>query len=115
HESIWDGFVSALTDVVAAYRVGDPTDETTDVGPLARAEQSAILESQLADAAQKGGKVVCGGDRVERTGNWFAPTVVIDVPDTAALMHDESFGPVIGVAKVRDDAEAIARMDDTEF
>jgi acyl-CoA reductase-like NAD-dependent aldehyde dehydrogenase len=115
HESIWDSFVSALIDAVAAYRVGDADDETTDIGPLARSEQIDILESQLADAVQRGGKVLCGGDRVERPGNWFAPTVVVDVPDDAALMRDESFGPVIGVARVRDDAEAITRMDDTEF
>ena len=115
HEAIWDAFVPSLVDVVAAYRVGDPTDDTTDVGPLARAEQLDVLESQLADAVQRGAKVLCGGDRIDRAGNWFAPTVVVDVPDDAALMRDESFGPVIGVARVRDDAEAIARMDDTEF
>jgi acyl-CoA reductase-like NAD-dependent aldehyde dehydrogenase len=115
HESIWDAFVGALVDVVAAYRVGDPTDDTTDVGPLARAEQLDVIESQLADAVQRGGKVLCGGDRVVRPGNWFAPTVVIDVPDQSSLMRDESFGPVIGVARVRDDAEAITHMDDTEF
>ena len=74
-----------------------------------------MLEAQLADAVQRGGKVLCGGDRIDRPGNWFAPTVVVDVPDDAALMRDESFGPVIGVARVRDDAEAVARMDDTEF
>ena len=115
HEAIWDAFVAALVDVVAAYRVGDPTDDATDVGPLARAEQLDVLEAQLADAVQRGGKVLCGGDRIDRPGNWFAPTVVVDVPDDAALMRDESFGPVIGVARVRDDAEATARMDDTEF
>ena len=59
--------------------------------------------------------MLCGGDRIDRPGNWFAPTVVVDVPDDAALMRDESFGPVIGVRAVRDDAEAVARMDDTEF
>ena len=90
-----------------AYRVGDPTDDATDVGPLARAEQLDVLEAQLADAAGRGGKVLCGGDRIERPGNWFAPTVVVDVPDGAALMRDESFGPVIGVARVADDAEAV--------
>ena len=115
HEAIWDAFVSALVDVVSAYRVGDPTDDATDVGPLARAEQLVVLDAQLADAVQRGGKILCGGDRIERPGNWFAPTVVIDVPDEAALSRDESFGPVIGVARVRDDAEARARMDDTEF
>ena len=48
-------------------------------------------------------------------GNWFAPTVVVDVDDRMALMRDESFGPIIGVAMVTDDAEAIARMDDTSY
>ena len=115
HEAIWDTFVSTLVEVVAAYRVGDPTDDATDVGPLARVEQIALLEAQLAEATQRGGKVLCGGDRIDRPGNWFAPTVVVDVPDRAAIMRDESFGPVIGVARVRDDAEAITRMDDTEF
>jgi acyl-CoA reductase-like NAD-dependent aldehyde dehydrogenase len=115
HEAIWDTFVSTLVEVVAAYRVGDPIDDLTDVGPLARVEQIALLETQLADATQRGGKVLCGGDRIDRPGNWFAPTVVVDVPDIASIMRDESFGPVIGVARVRDDAEAFARMDDTEF
>ena len=115
HEAIWDAFVATLVEVVEAYRVGDPTDDATDVGPLARVEQLALLEAQLADAAQRGAKVLCGGDRIDRPGNWFAPTVVVDVPDAAALMRDESFGPVIGVARVRGDDEALAKLDDTEF
>jgi len=115
HEAIWDDFVAALVEVVSEYRVGDPTDETTDVGPLARAAQIELLESQLADAAQRGAKVLCGGDRIDRPGTWFAPTVVVEVPDDAPLMRDESFGPVIGVARVRDDEEAVRRMDDTDF
>src|SRR6185295_19932288 len=93
----------------------DPVDEATDVGPLARAEQLDVLEAQIADATGHGGKVLCGGDRIERPGNWFAPTVVVDVPDDCALMRDESFGPVIGVVRVADDAEATTRMDHTEF
>jgi acyl-CoA reductase-like NAD-dependent aldehyde dehydrogenase/uncharacterized protein YceH (UPF0502 family) len=115
HEAVWEPFVAALVEVVSAYRVGDPRDEATDVGPLTRAGQLDVLEAQVADAVDRGGKVLCGGERLERTGNWYLPTVVVDVPDDAALMRDESFGPVIGVARVRDDDEATARMDDTEF
>ena len=115
HEAIWDDFVAAFAEVVSEYRVGDPTDETTDMGPLARAAQIDVLESQLAEAVQRGAKVLCGGDRIDRPGNWFAPTVVVDVPDDAALMRDESFGPVVGVVRVRDDREAVQRMDDTDF
>lgn len=115
HESIADEFVAALVDVVGAYRVADPTDEATDIGPLARAEQLDLLDAQLADAAQRGAKVLCGGERIRTSGNWFAPTVVVDVPDAALLMSEESFGPVIGIARVGGDDEAMARMNDTEF
>jgi len=115
HEAVWEPFVAALVEVVSAYRVGDPRDDATDVGPLTRAEQLETLDAQVADAVDRGGKVLCGGERIERAGNWYMPTVVVDVPDDAALMRDESFGPVIGVARVRDDEEARARMDDTEF
>jgi acyl-CoA reductase-like NAD-dependent aldehyde dehydrogenase len=115
HETVWESFVAALVEVVTAYRVGDPRDDATDVGPVARAEQLAVLDTQIADAVDRGGKVLCGGERIDRPGNWFAPTVVVDVPDDAPLMRDESFGPVIGVARVRDDEEAVGRIDDTEF
>jgi acyl-CoA reductase-like NAD-dependent aldehyde dehydrogenase len=115
HEAVADLFVSALVDVVGAYRVGDPFDDTTDVGPLARAEQLDVLDAQLADAVSRGAKVLCGGARVDRPGNWFEPTVVVDVPATSTLMTAESFGPVIGVERVGSDAEAVARMNDTEF
>src|SRR5262249_24048655 len=114
HEAVWESFVAALVDVVRAYRVGDPRDDATGVGRLARAEQVPLREAQLADALDRGGKILCGGERIDRPGNWFTPTVVVDVPDASALMRDESFGPVIGVARVGDDAEAVARMDDTE-
>ena len=115
HEAIADAFVAALVDVVGSYRVGDPGDDGTDIGPLARREQLDLLDAQIADAVQRGAKVLCGGDRIDQPGNWFEPTVVVDVPDAAALMRDESFGPVIGVARVGSDSDAAARMNDTEF
>ena len=115
HEAIAETFVATLVDVVRSYRVGDPTDDATDVGPLARAEQLDVLDAQIADAVQRGAKVLCGGDRIDQPGNWFEPTVVVDVPDVATLMAQESFGPVIGIARVATDTEAITRMNDTEF
>jgi acyl-CoA reductase-like NAD-dependent aldehyde dehydrogenase len=115
HDAVADAFVAALVEVVRAYRVGDPADEATDVGPLARAAQLDVLEAQIADAVARGARVVCGGRRIDRPGNWFEPTVVVDVPATSSLVREESFGPVVPVARVRDDDEALARMDDTEF
>jgi acyl-CoA reductase-like NAD-dependent aldehyde dehydrogenase/uncharacterized protein YceH (UPF0502 family) len=115
HGALWDRFLDALVEVVSAYRVGDPDDDGTDVGPLARAAQLDVLDAQLADAVAQGARVLCGGHRIARPGNWFEPTVVADANARTAIMRDESFGPVLGVARVTDDDEAIARMDDTEF
>jgi acyl-CoA reductase-like NAD-dependent aldehyde dehydrogenase len=59
--------------------------------------------------------VLCGGHRIEQPGNWFEPTVIVDVDDQMAIMREETFGPVIPVARVRNDDDARARMDNTEF
>jgi acyl-CoA reductase-like NAD-dependent aldehyde dehydrogenase/uncharacterized protein YceH (UPF0502 family) len=115
HEAVYDRFVEALTEVVGAYRTGDPEDEQTDVGPLARAAQVEIIETQIADAVGKGARVIVGGRRLDRPGSWFEPTVLVDVDPHMQIMRDETFGPVIGVQRVRNDAEATAYLDDTEF
>jgi acyl-CoA reductase-like NAD-dependent aldehyde dehydrogenase len=115
HETVYERFVAALCEVVGTYRIGDPEDEQTDVGPLARAAQLDVIEAQIADAVGKGAKVVVGGSRIERPGSWFEPTVLVDVDPHMQIMLAETFGPVIGVQRVRDDADAIACLDDTEF
>jgi len=115
HDAIFDRFVDAFVDVVSAYRTGDPEDEHTDIGPLARAPHLDVLDAQIADAVAKGARVVCGGARIDQPGSWFQPTVLVDVDPRMSVMRDETFGPVIGVQRVRDDAEAYTCLDDTEF
>jgi acyl-CoA reductase-like NAD-dependent aldehyde dehydrogenase len=115
HEAVYDRFVDALGEVVSAYRTGDPEDEQTDVGPLARAAQLDVIDGQIADAVGKGAKVLVGGRRIDRPGSWFEPTVLVDVDPHMQIMREETFGPVVGVQRVRDDADAIACLDDTEF
>jgi len=115
HDAVFDRFVDALGDVVSTYRTGDPEDEHTDLGPLARAAQLDLIGAQVADAVAKGARVVCGGQPIDRPGSWFEPTVLVDVDPSMSVMRDETFGPVIGVQRVRDDAEALACLDDTEF
>jgi acyl-CoA reductase-like NAD-dependent aldehyde dehydrogenase len=115
HERIHDRFIEAFVATVKGYKVGDPLDEQTYLGPLARAAQLEVLERQIADALAKGAKVVLGGKRVARTGNWFEASVLTNVNHTMALMRDETFGPVIGIQKVAGDDEAVRLMNDTEY
>jgi acyl-CoA reductase-like NAD-dependent aldehyde dehydrogenase len=115
HQRIHDRFVDAFVAIVKGYKCGDPMDETTYLGPLARAPQLTVLERQVADAVAKGAELLLGGKRIARPGNWFEATVLSRVDHTMELMREESFGPVIGVQKVADDAEAVRLMNDTEY
>jgi acyl-CoA reductase-like NAD-dependent aldehyde dehydrogenase len=115
HEKIHDRFVDAFVATVRGYKVGDPMDEKTYLGPLARAPQIEVLEVQIRDALEKGAKLVLGGKRIDRPGNWFAASVLTGVNHEMQLMRDESFGPVIGIQKVANDADAIQLMNDTEY
>ncbi len=115
HESIHDAFVAAFVATVQGYRCGDPMDPATYLGPLARAPQIEVLERQVADAVAKGAKLLLGGKRIARPGNWFEATVFTNVDHRMDLMREESFGPVIGIQKVAGDAEAVRLMNDTEY
>jgi acyl-CoA reductase-like NAD-dependent aldehyde dehydrogenase len=115
HEKVFKPFVDAFVAEVKGYRRGDPADDRTYIGPLTRAAQLKVLESQVKDARKKGAKVLLGGARVKARGNWFEPTVLIDVNHAMDVMRDESFGPVIGIMPVRSDAAAVRLMNDTEY
>jgi len=116
HERIWSRFLDAFVDVVRGYVVGDPLDERTYVGPLARGEVAlTLLAEQVADARAHGGRVLLGGQRVPRPGFFFAPTVLVDVDHTMRAMREETFGPLIGLAPVASDDQAVALMSDTQY
>jgi acyl-CoA reductase-like NAD-dependent aldehyde dehydrogenase len=115
HERIHDSFVDAFVATVKGYRVGDPMDEQTYLGPLARAAQLEVLEHQIADAVAKGAKLLVGGKRIARPGNWFEASVLTGVSHSMELMREESFGPLIGIQKVAGDEEAVRLMNDTEY
>jgi len=115
HERIFDRFVAAFVAEVRGYRTGDPMDESTYIGPLARAAQLDVLESQVADALAKGARVLLGGRRLARPGSWFEPTVLAGVDHSMAVMRDETFGPLIGIMPAADDDTALALMNDTPY
>jgi len=115
HEKIHDAFVAAFVASVRGFRIGDPLDESTYIGAITRRPQLEVLARQVADAKKKGAKLLLGGRAIKRKGNWFEPTVLSGVDHRMTLMRDESFGPIIGIQKVKDDAEAIRLMNDTEY
>ncbi|HEV3026154.1 MAG TPA: aldehyde dehydrogenase family protein, partial [Planctomycetota bacterium] len=113
HRKIYEPFVQAFLRTVRDFRIGDPTDPATYIGPLARTAQVAVLEDQVADAVSKGARLALGGKRIK--GNYFEPTVLLDAKHTMKVMTEESFGPIIGIARVDDDEEAWGLMADTEY
>jgi acyl-CoA reductase-like NAD-dependent aldehyde dehydrogenase len=116
HERIARPFVEAFVETVARYVVGDPLDERTDVGPLTRREAAlSLLQEQVADATARGARVLTGGARLDRPGWFFAPTVLVDVDHGMRVMREETFGPLIGIATVASDEEAVERMNDTHY
>ncbi len=115
HERIYDAYVDAFMKEVRGFKMGDPTQDGVYLGPLTRAQQIAVLEDQVKDAQAKGGKLLSGGKRSSIGPNYFEPTVVVNATNEMKLMRDESFGPVIGIAKVSSDEEALKLMNDTEY
>jgi acyl-CoA reductase-like NAD-dependent aldehyde dehydrogenase len=115
HARIHDRFLEEFAAAVQGFTVGDPMDEATFIGPLARQAHVAVLENQVADALGKGARLVLGGQRLDRPGSYFAPTVLADVDHTMSVMREETFGPVIGIQKVQGDAEALSLMNDTAY
>ncbi len=116
HERIHDAFVEAFVKEVKGFKVGEPTDESTYIGPLTRSQQVKVLAMQVADATAKGAKLLTGGHALGHPGgHWFEPTVLVNVTHDMAVMREESFGPIIGIQKVSGDDEAVRLMNDTEY
>ncbi|MBO9593113.1 MAG: aldehyde dehydrogenase family protein [Niabella sp.] len=115
HENKYNAYVEAFVNEVRSWKTGAPTDEGVYFGPLTRKEQIAILEAQVEDALEKGATLLTGGKKVPGKGYYFQPTVLTGVTANMKVMQEESFGPVIGIMKVQDDAEAVAQMKDTEY
>ena len=115
HEKIYDKYVDEFVREVQSWKTGSPGEEGIYFGPLTRRDQLEILEKQVSDALQKGAKIVTGGNRIKGKGYFFEPTVLTNVNHEMSIMKDESFGPVIGIMKVKNDEEAIQLMKDTEY
>ncbi|HEX8037963.1 MAG TPA: aldehyde dehydrogenase family protein [Chryseosolibacter sp.] len=115
HEKVYDKYVDAFKRVVASWKIGHPLQEGVYFGPLTRKDQLTTLEEQVSDALAKGATLVSGGKRLGGRGYYFQPTILTAVTHNMRVMAEESFGPVIGIMKVKDDEQAVALMKDTEY
>jgi acyl-CoA reductase-like NAD-dependent aldehyde dehydrogenase len=115
HWRLHDEFVDRALGLLGRYRLGNPLEEKTTLGPLARRSALDVLERQTADALARGAELLFGGRRLPEAGNFFAPTLLANVPNDAEAMQEESFGPLLPVLAVKGDDEALRLMDETRY
>ena len=112
HERVYDEFLAALLDKAKGLRADDSPE--AQLGPITMPKQLDVIRSHIQDALDRGGRAVLGG--VEAVGERFVqPTILVDVPDDSLAVQEETFGPTVTVAKVRDMEEAIARTNATRY
>ena len=114
-DGVYDAFVAKLQAAVAKLRVGDGMDEGVTVGPMIDAKAIAKVEEHIADAVSKGARIVAGGKPHERGGLFFQPTILVDVPDNAAVAKEETFGPLAPLFRFTQEDDVVRRANDTEF
>lgn len=112
---IADAFIEKLKDALGSMKMGDPLNETTQVGPLARPDLVDEIERQVNESIAAGAVLVMGGKRGLRTETYYAPTILDGVKRGMTVYHQETFGPVVAVIRVNNEEEAIAVANDSEF
>ncbi|MEV6990533.1 NADP-dependent succinic semialdehyde dehydrogenase [Streptomyces sp. NPDC093228] len=115
HTDVFDAFAERFAAGMAALKVGDPMEEETDVGPLSTEQGRADLEELVEDAVGAGAQVLCGGERPDRPGWFYPPTVLAGITPRMRIHQEEAFGPVATLYRVADLDEAVAVANDTPF
>src|SRR3954462_6673927 len=115
-EPVYDEFVAKVTEKARALRQGDGPSGSVDVGSMTFPPQVETVERHVEDARAKGARVVVGGSRGRHeSGDWYEPTVLVDVDHTMSAMTEETFGPTLPIMKVRDEEEAIRLANDSPY
>ena len=114
-EPIFDEFQRRFVAGMEALRIGDPLDPATEIGPLATADIVADLDEQVRRTVAAGARILTGGKALDRPGNYYAPTVIVDIPQGSAAYEEELFGPVASLFRARNADEAITLANDSTF
>ena len=116
HHSLYEAFLDKAHAALLNYRLGNPLEDGVTMGPLASSTAPAFLQQQIDDAVSRGARCLTGSPIPDASaGNFFAPMLLADVENSARVMQEESFGPLLPVASVNTDDEAIQRMNDSVF
>lgn len=115
HESLFDAFVEKAVAIVKAYKLGNPLDPETTLGPMANVRFANEVRAQIAEALEMGATAHIETFAADDGGAYLTPQILTNVTHDMRVMRDESFGPVVGIMPVSGDAEAIALMNDSEF
>jgi glyceraldehyde-3-phosphate dehydrogenase (NADP+) len=112
HEDVWDPFMAKFVEGARGLKIGDPLDSQTDVGPMVDQHAASRTQGWVDEALAAGGKALLGG---KADGTFFPPTILTDVPVTAAVCSNEAFAPLVVAFPFRDIDEAIRRVNDSSF
>jgi acyl-CoA reductase-like NAD-dependent aldehyde dehydrogenase len=115
HESLFDNFLEKAISIVSNYKLGNPLDKDTTLGPMANIRFANHVRQQIVDAQQKGAIAHIPTFQEDDGGVYLTPQILTNVDHSMKIMTEESFGPVVGIMPVKDDHEAISLMNDSEF
>lgn len=118
HKDVYEPFVEKFVDIVKAYRLGDPTDPETNLGPVVKTGAADFVRGQIQDAVAAGARALLdpASFSMDKDGTpYLAPQVLVDVTHDMRVMTEESFGPVVGIMRVESDDHAVELMNDSEF
>jgi succinate-semialdehyde dehydrogenase/glutarate-semialdehyde dehydrogenase len=114
-EKAYDQFLEAFVGTLKSVKVGDGLDPDTQMGPLAHERRVPTMTKFVENAVERGGKVVLGGEALDRAGHFFAPTVITDLPEDSMLMTEEPFGPLAPITRFSDTDDVIRRANSLPF
>lgn len=114
-EKIYDRFEKKFVELMNKIKIGDPMEPQTELGPIAREDLLIELDQQVKQSVEKGAQVLCGGNRLNREGFYYAPTILANLSKGMPAYDDEIFGPVASLIKVKDESEAVAVANDSSF
>ena len=118
HKSLYKDFVTGFVDLTKQYVLGSPLDEATTLGPMIKPEAADFVRKQIKSALRGGAKahIDAKSFAMDKAGTaYMAPQVLTEVNHQMSVMTEESFGPVVGIMKVSDDAEAVSLMNDSDY